>query len=140
MTGWRQRAAAEHGTVLVLALVLVVVWSVVVLALAQFGLVGYELAAGSHERTTRIHASDSAVDTVVAALAADPDSTDCTTSNLRFSGVDVVVDCTLYAMLDQRVVDLEASIGGSPHLRARVRLDDTSAPADVTVTNWTVLR
>ncbi len=140
MNRLRARLRREDGAVLVLALVLVLVWSLVVLALARLGQVGYELAAGSHERTLRIHASDGAVQTVVAALAADADSSACTTQDLRIAGVDVVVECTLYAMLGQRVVDLEASVAGAPHLRARVGLDDAVAPADVTVANWTVLR
>ncbi len=136
----------ESGAVLVFALGFMLVWSVVVFAILNLAGSGYQLAAGSHDRTERVYAAEAAIDTVTAALVVD-DEQGCAAeepativATLTFSGKQVAVGCTQYRGPNIRVADLVATVGGDDIIRARIAFDETVSPPDVDIWNWTVLR
>ena len=132
----------DEGAALVLALVFMFAWSLVIYAVLDLSVVGVEVGEGSHQRTEYLYAADAAIETVVAGIANDDDplAAQCPEPTLQFNGVDVTMSCVLFTGPNVRVADLEAAIAGDAQIRARVTFDDTTFPATVTVTNWTVLR
>lgn len=132
----------EDGSALIMALAFILVWSLVIFAVLDLTVIATEISAGAQQRTDRVYAADAAFETVVAAIANDPDPSAgaCPEPTLQFDGVDVTISCELYTGPNVRVADLEAFVDGDPWLRARVRFDDTQQPAEVNVVNWMVLR
>lgn len=133
------RATDESGAVLLLALGFITFVGVIGIALITYATANMHASAQIRQLRSAQYAADAAVDSAITRVRYDQTQktkSGCFTDTSN--GVQMRVDCSFDGTSGEVIFDAFRVSGGPAVLEARAKLDWTSTPATVSVTEWSV--